>query len=81
MTRTLDPILEIVAGCKLIFITSTPRHAHWTLGCCTEDSHMTNRGSGLLQEVSKELDRTKEKVRRALDKRNMRMNDPTRFLG
>ena len=78
--RNFSGVTDAFPSSEVIFITGTPRYAHEALPCCDDDMHVTNRGTGLMAEVKKELERVREQVKRLLAKSNAKIIDPTKII-
>ncbi len=80
LMRTFSGVTDAFPSSEVIFITGTPRYAHVALPCCEDDMHVTNRGTGLMAEVKKELERVREQVKRLLAKSKAKLIDPTKII-
>jgi hypothetical protein len=83
LCKMVVPLLKWAPDVQKVLILPMPRYTSPDLVCCSKEGHITNRGSGLLQQTKSSLTAVKKTVRSMLFKekvRNVRLVDPLQLL-
>ena len=80
MVKYLEQLVCSTPAAEVILVTSFPRYCLEGQHCCSEPSHLTNKGPELLRSTVKELERVRSQLKTALEKHRVRLLDPTAVL-